>query len=273
MVSWLRSRLSYANVVSTLTLFLVLGSGVAYAANTVFSSDIVDNQVFSADVRDDTLTGGGLSASDLQPGSVGTSEAQNIRSVDVRDDTLAGGGLTAADLGPNSAGLGEIDPNAFNAGDISATAGNPFEIPSNAIQSFEVSDNGLTGADISENTLSVAGLGCQAGLILGFARIKGDSSMPGSYTSSSTFVDTKRNCAGGSVEVQRRGTGAYKIRFNGIATQLALGGAIEGGDTLCTDNFVSVTKLAGFTNASEFYVYSRDNDGDLQDCWVTVAAI
>ena len=43
-----------------LALFLVLTGGAAYAANTVSSSDIVDNQVFSADVRNDTLTEGGL---------------------------------------------------------------------------------------------------------------------------------------------------------------------------------------------------------------------
>ena len=40
-----------------LALVLVLTGGVAYAANTVFSSDIVDDQVYSADVRNDTLRG------------------------------------------------------------------------------------------------------------------------------------------------------------------------------------------------------------------------
>jgi hypothetical protein len=67
-----------------LALFLVLTGGVAYAADTVFSTDIVDgevksadignNQVRSADVRDDTLSAGGLSAVDLTPDSVGSSE-------------------------------------------------------------------------------------------------------------------------------------------------------------------------------------------------------
>src|SRR5215203_704714 len=83
-----------------LALFLVLTSGVAYAANTVFSSDIVDNQVFSADVRNDTLAGGGLTATDLRANSVGNSEVQanQITSGDVRDDTLSNGGLTGSDV-------------------------------------------------------------------------------------------------------------------------------------------------------------------------------
>ena len=67
-----------------LALFLVLTGGVAYAADTVFSADIVNgevksvdignNQVRSADVRDDGLADGGLAADDLQPDAVGSSE-------------------------------------------------------------------------------------------------------------------------------------------------------------------------------------------------------
>ena len=62
-----------------LSLFLVLTGGVAYAANTVFSSDIVNGEVKTADI--------------------GTNQ---VRSADVRDDTLSGGGLGAADIAKNS---------------------------------------------------------------------------------------------------------------------------------------------------------------------------
>jgi len=247
----LRSHLKFANVVSLIALFVALGGSAVASHESIFSTDIVDGQVKSADIGDD-----------------------QVRSIDIRNDAAPGGGLAAPDLGPNSVGVHEINPDAFSPNDISpAIEGGPYEIPANAIQGHEVSPDTLGGSDINERSLSVANLGCQAGLILGFARIKGDSSMPSTYTSSSTYVDTKRNCSGGTVEVRRSTTGVYEIRFNGLATQLALGGAIDGGDTFCTDNFVSVTKLAGYTTASEFWVYSRDNDGDLQDCWVTVAAI
>ena len=50
MRQWLRAHLTYANVISTLSLVLVLGGGVAYAANTVFSEDIVDGEVKSVDI-------------------------------------------------------------------------------------------------------------------------------------------------------------------------------------------------------------------------------
>ena len=43
---------------AALTEFLVLAGGVAYAANTVFSEDIVDGEVRSADVY--SLSGRGI---------------------------------------------------------------------------------------------------------------------------------------------------------------------------------------------------------------------
>jgi hypothetical protein len=63
---WLRSHLTYANVVATLALLIAVGSGSAYAANQIFSSDIADNQVFSVDVRNDSLPGGGLTGADIR---------------------------------------------------------------------------------------------------------------------------------------------------------------------------------------------------------------
>ena len=80
MRQWLRSHLTYANVMATIAVFLVLGGGTAVAlngSNTVFSDDIVDNQVYSSDVRNDALSGGGLAAPDLRANSVGSSEVTN----------------------------------------------------------------------------------------------------------------------------------------------------------------------------------------------------
>ena len=81
MLQKLRSRLTYANVMATVAVFIALGGG-AYAslnlpANSVDSQNIVNNQVKSVDVRNDTLSGGGLHAKDLAANSVGASEVQN----------------------------------------------------------------------------------------------------------------------------------------------------------------------------------------------------
>ena len=77
--------------------------GTAYAANTVFSADIVDGEVKIADigqgavatseVLNDTATGGGLAAADLRSGSVGSAE-------------VADNSLTGTDLGVRVRGAG-----------------------------------------------------------------------------------------------------------------------------------------------------------------------
>src|SRR4051794_12311030 len=82
MLSRIRSRLTYANVIATLALFLVLSGGTAVAltgSNTVFSDDIVDNQVTGADVKEASL------------GRV--PQAGNAGTLDGRDSTHFGVGV------------------------------------------------------------------------------------------------------------------------------------------------------------------------------------
>jgi hypothetical protein len=121
----LRRRLTYSNVAATLALVIAVGGGSAYAANTVFSSDIVDDQVYSADVRNDTLTGGGLSAADLRAHSVGSSEVTNnaLTTGDIRNDSLPGGGLTGADI-RNQSGVDTCTHGTVRLGELCFRASN-----------------------------------------------------------------------------------------------------------------------------------------------------
>jgi hypothetical protein len=95
-----RARLSYANVMSTLAVALAIGGGAAYAANTVFSSDIVNGEVRTADISD----------------------ADGVRSADVRNDTLNDGGLAAVDLRPDSVRSSEVANNSLNGADVNERA-------------------------------------------------------------------------------------------------------------------------------------------------------
>jgi hypothetical protein len=77
MLSRLRRKMSYANVASTLALVLALSGGVAYAANTIYSTDIVDGQVKRAD----------LGANAVSSGKVGD---DSLTGSDIRESTLSG---------------------------------------------------------------------------------------------------------------------------------------------------------------------------------------
>jgi hypothetical protein len=109
-----------------LALFLVIAGGTAYAANTVGSSDIIDDSILSADIKTNNVR-----ADDIQGNSVSSSKLDSgaVQSIDVRDDTLA-----AIDMAANSVGTSEL------------AAG--------AVTSSKVVNGTLIGDDIDESTLS-----------------------------------------------------------------------------------------------------------------------
>jgi hypothetical protein len=132
------------NVIGYIALFFALSGGVAWAthpggANTISSGDIQDNQVFSADVRNDTLSGGGLGAVDLRPGSVGTSEVVN--------NSLTGADINESSLGivPNADKLDGISSAGFwKLGGNVGTSGSDF-LGTTDLQSLSLRVNNARG--------------------------------------------------------------------------------------------------------------------------------
>ena len=118
-----RPRLSYANVVSTLCLVLVVGGGVAYAANTVGSEDIINGQVKSVDI--------------------GTGQVQ---SADVRNDNL-----TSEDVQDNSLNTNDVGPNSLFGSDIFDGTLTSSDIGTSAVASSEVANGSLVSADIASH--------------------------------------------------------------------------------------------------------------------------
>src|SRR3954447_25716525 len=71
----IRRMLSFSNVCSLLALVIALGTGSALAANTIFSTDIVDGQVQNVDlagnaVNTDKIAGSAVHADDIASGAV-----------------------------------------------------------------------------------------------------------------------------------------------------------------------------------------------------------
>jgi hypothetical protein len=90
------------NVVAFLALFVALGGTSAYAANTVFSADIVDGEVKSVDIGNNEIGSG-----DVKDNSLNTFDVHSFLGVDVVDGTLSGAdvateSLTGSDIAINS---------------------------------------------------------------------------------------------------------------------------------------------------------------------------
>ena len=118
MLRRLSKRLNYANVMSTIAVFGVLATGTAYAANTVFSTDIVDGEVRSVDIRNDDIQSG-----DIKDNSINTFDVHSFLGVDVVDGTLTGadvqdGSLTGFDIQDGFIGQGELADGAVNSAKV-----------------------------------------------------------------------------------------------------------------------------------------------------------
>jgi hypothetical protein len=82
MLSRLKPRLTYANVMATIAVFGVLGGGGAYAANEWNGSNIQDGTLTGADIQDLSL---GLPDYGANSISTGKLKDQDVRTQDLRD--------------------------------------------------------------------------------------------------------------------------------------------------------------------------------------------
>jgi hypothetical protein len=115
MLRKLFGRLTYANVMSTIAVFGVLAGGTAYAANTVFSTDIVDGQVKSVDVGDNEI-----GSADVKDNSINTFDVHSFLGVDVVDETLTGADIGNGSLKDEDIAKGTFVNFAVSIGSIAA---------------------------------------------------------------------------------------------------------------------------------------------------------
>jgi hypothetical protein len=103
-----RSRLTYSNVMSSIAVFLALGTGTAYATHLVVnSSDVVNESLLSEDLKDGAavrssdVVNGQISGADLADGTVASADVRNeaLTGSDVESDSLTGADIREGTLG------------------------------------------------------------------------------------------------------------------------------------------------------------------------------
>jgi hypothetical protein len=140
-----RSRLSYANVMSTIGCFVALG-GTAYAVNTVGSDDVINNSLLSEDVQNGTL--GGV---DLRENTIGSARVvdDSLTSADIKDDTL-----TADDIKNGQINSGDVQDDTLTADDLKNGTIGSSDVAANSLGGGRITDNSLKGTDIQESSLT-----------------------------------------------------------------------------------------------------------------------
>lgn len=253
----IRKRLTYANVMSSLAVFLVVSGGAAIAAgqlgkNTVGSKQLKKNAVTSVKVKDGTLKStdfatGQLAAGPAGPagpagatgpvgpkgaagpegpegpvGPAGPATENSVTSASVLDDTELGGGLNSADI------------NALHGdADIQDNTITTFDIATNAIDSDEVLDFGLSNEDI--------------GVL--FAELNSDGSVA--------------NSSGGVTALKLGGSGSYEVDFGRDITLCAAVATVGPAGEGSAAGEINVADRAG--NAEAVFVDTNNSSGGAAD--------
>jgi hypothetical protein len=182
-------HLTYANVISTLCLFLILGGGVAYAADTVFSTDIVDGEVKAVDIDDAAV----------QTGEIGNNE---VRSVDVRNDTASGGGLASPDIAADAlTGQDISEDDLFNDDSLTSKDINESDLfNDDSLTAADISNSStIGGSEINESSLSqvpsAAKVGNQSLQLINFAASNGSGASGGGSIGGAGGLGVTFSCA------------------------------------------------------------------------------
>jgi hypothetical protein len=130
-VKHIRKRLTYANVMSSIAVFLVLGGGAAYAAKKIGSNEIKGNSITTGKIKKEAVT-----ASKIKNNAIGTSK--------IAKDAVTGDKV-------NESTLGQV-PSAALAANANALGGKPATAyaPSTVLRTVTVEADGDVVAAKSE---------------------------------------------------------------------------------------------------------------------------
>jgi len=148
-----RDLLTFANVCSFLALAVAISTGGAYAANTVFSTDIVNGEVKTADLHASAVTSGKIAPAAVTSGKV---DDGTLLGIDLADGTVTGlelqdGTVQAVDLAGDA-----VTSSAILDGNILAA-----DLADSAVTETKIEDGAVTSAKVLDDSLAGGGLGPQ----------------------------------------------------------------------------------------------------------------
>lgn len=155
----IRKRLTYANVMSSIAVFLMLGGGAAIAAGGLGKNSVGSKQLKKGAVTEAKLADGSVAATKLADGSVaatkladGSVAATKLADGSVGVTKLADGSVTAPKLAASS-----VTSGAIAAGQVRASDLGPIRTVSVVSSSIPANSNGSATANCNPGELVIGG--------------------------------------------------------------------------------------------------------------------
>lgn len=138
-------RLTYANVVSTLCLFLLVGGASAFAAtklakNSVGATQIKKNAVVTAKIKNAAVTNSKLANNAVTSGKIADAAVTNSK--------LADAAVTSGKLADNAVTNSKLSDNAVTTGKITDSAVTNPKLAANAVTTGKIADGEVRATDL-----------------------------------------------------------------------------------------------------------------------------
>jgi hypothetical protein len=117
MLKQIRSGLTYANVMSTLAVFLILGGASAFAASQLAKNSIGSKQLKKSSVTAVKIKDGAINSAKVADESL---TGADVAKASLPGDKIADGSLTGAHLADGSVGPADLAPNSVNSSKVVA---------------------------------------------------------------------------------------------------------------------------------------------------------
>jgi hypothetical protein len=187
-VKWIRSHLSFANVISVIALFVALG-GASYAAVSLPKNSVGSKQIKKRAVRNKHINKNAVSASKIQGNSISSPK-------------IADGSVLSADLGANSVDSSKLADNSVGSS----------ELADNSVGSGKVTDGSIVKNDLAPDVLGPTA----------FARIADDGTLVGGAAQNKGITATNVQHDAGAPAAESTGPGVYCIGGLGFTPRTAV---------------------------------------------------
>ena len=274
-----RRHFTYANVMSSLALFLVVAGGsVAIATvskSEVASKHVKDNALKSKDLKD----GAGVADADVVPNSL-TGKSINEATLTLPPASSSGasgpaGGSLAGTypnptLAANSVDTAQIVDNAVNSAKVAADTLTAADLANDSVGTSEIADNAVNSAKVAADTLTAADLANDS---VGTSEIADNAVNSAKVAANSLADDDLALDSVGNSELGLRavsvenlgGFGTLNTNFGGFLAQTCSTRAVDitnlGPGNNIFDDVLAVTPDVDFTS-DNFSLTAKPFDGD-----------
>jgi hypothetical protein len=170
-VKQIRKRLTYANVMSSIAVFLVIGGATAIAAKQVLPKNSVGTKQLKKNaVTSPKLADGSVTSSEIADAAVTLAELANnsvnsakITDASVTSADIADAAVTLAKLAGNSVDSTKVVDESLAAADLGPNSVSTSEIATNGVQALEIADNTIDGGEVVNAGLSDIDVGNASG--------------------------------------------------------------------------------------------------------------